>query len=76
MQYKATSPKDYLNQVPKERKEPLEKLRRTIKKNLPKMLILLKELPLFYGILSTFPKTSTVLLIAQPPEQNNVHSRM
>lgn len=36
MQYKATSPDDYLNQVPEERKAPMEKLRNTILKNLPK----------------------------------------
>lgn len=36
MQYKATSPEDYINQVPEERKETLKKLRKTIKDNLPK----------------------------------------
>ncbi|AUC86708.1 hypothetical protein CW731_10790 [Polaribacter sp. ALD11] len=36
MQYKATSPKDYITQVPVDRKETLEKLRKTIKENLPK----------------------------------------
>ena len=36
MQYKATSPEDYINQVPEERQETLKKLRKTINKNLPK----------------------------------------
>lgn len=35
MQYKATSPEDYIDQVPEERKNPLKKLRKTIKDNLP-----------------------------------------
>ena len=36
MHYKATSPKDYITQVPEDRKKTLEKLRKTIKENLPK----------------------------------------
>lgn len=36
MQYKANSPEDYINQVPKERQIALKKLRETINKNLPK----------------------------------------
>ena len=36
MQYKATSPEDYINQVPEERQETLKKLRKTIVENLPK----------------------------------------
>ena len=36
MQYKATSPADYISQVPEERKDTLKKLRKTIKDNLPK----------------------------------------
>ena len=36
MQYKATSPEDYINQVSKERKDALQKLSNTIKENLPK----------------------------------------
>lgn len=36
MQYEATSPEDYLSQIPEERKAPMEKLRATILKNLPK----------------------------------------
>ena len=36
MQYKATSPEDYINQVPEERKTFLNKLRKTINQNLPK----------------------------------------
>jgi uncharacterized protein YdhG (YjbR/CyaY superfamily) len=36
MQYKATSPEDYINQVPEERQDTLKKLRKTIKENLPK----------------------------------------
>ena len=34
MQYKATSPEDYINQVPEERQETLNKLRKVIKNNL------------------------------------------
>lgn len=36
MQYQATSPEDYISQVPKERQEALKKLRKVIKDNLPK----------------------------------------
>jgi len=36
MQYKASSPEDYINQVPIERQDILKKLRKTIKTNLPK----------------------------------------
>ena len=36
MQYKATSPEDYISQVPEERVATLNKLRKTIKDNLPK----------------------------------------
>jgi len=36
MQYKANSAEVYIDQVPEERKSTLEKLRKTIKKNLPK----------------------------------------
>ncbi|WP_299047799.1 DUF1801 domain-containing protein [uncultured Polaribacter sp.] len=36
MQYKASSPEDYINQVPEDRKETLKKLRNIIKDNLPK----------------------------------------
>lgn len=36
MQYQASSPEDYINQVPEERKDALKKLRKTIKDNLPK----------------------------------------
>lgn|SRR5690554_322589 len=35
MQYQANSPEDYIDQVPEERKAALEKLRKTIKDNLP-----------------------------------------
>ena len=35
MQYKANTPEDYINQVPEERKEVLQTLRKTIKDNLP-----------------------------------------
>lgn len=35
MQYDATSPEDYINQVPIERQETLKKLRKVIKDNLP-----------------------------------------
>lgn len=36
MQYDATSPEDYISQVPEERKVALEKLRHVINSNLPK----------------------------------------
>ena len=36
MQYKASSPEDYISQVPEERQDTLKKLRKTIKENLPK----------------------------------------
>ncbi|MTE26956.1 DUF1801 domain-containing protein [Winogradskyella ouciana] len=36
MQYDATSPEDYISQVPEERQEPLKKLRKVINDNLPK----------------------------------------
>ena len=35
MQYKANSPEEYINQVPQERQETLNKLRKIIKDNLP-----------------------------------------
>ncbi|MBC2844106.1 DUF1801 domain-containing protein [Winogradskyella flava] len=35
MQYDATSPEDYISQVPEERQEALKKLRNVIKENLP-----------------------------------------
>ncbi|MBT8267845.1 MAG: DUF1801 domain-containing protein [Bacteroidia bacterium] len=36
MQYKATTPEEYVAQIPEERKGPIEKLRQVINKNLPK----------------------------------------
>ncbi len=36
MNYKATSPEDYISQLPPERQEPISKLRVIISKNLPK----------------------------------------
>ncbi len=36
MQYKATSPEDYIKQVPEERQDALKKLRKVINDNLPK----------------------------------------
>ena len=36
MQYKATSPEDYISQVPEERQVTLKKLRKAINNNLPK----------------------------------------
>ena len=36
MQYKATSPEDYISQIPKEREEAMKKLRKVIQDNLPK----------------------------------------
>ena len=36
MQYHASSPEEYINQVPEERQDALKKLRKTINDNLPK----------------------------------------
>lgn len=36
MQYKASSPEDYISQIPEERQEAIKKLRQTILENLPK----------------------------------------
>lgn len=36
MQYKASSPDEYINQLPEDRQAPIKKLRKIIKKNLPK----------------------------------------
>ncbi|RIA10951.1 uncharacterized protein DUF1801 [Flavobacteriaceae bacterium MAR_2010_72] len=36
MQYKASSPEDYIEQVPEERQSTLKKMRKTINDNLPK----------------------------------------
>lgn len=36
MQYKATSPEDYIDQIPEERQETAKKLRKVINSNLPK----------------------------------------
>ncbi|MEZ4777919.1 MAG: DUF1801 domain-containing protein [Flavobacteriaceae bacterium] len=36
MQYKASTPEEYISQLPEDRKAPVEKLRQTILKNLPK----------------------------------------
>ncbi|MGB1312401.1 MAG: DUF1801 domain-containing protein [Bizionia paragorgiae] len=35
MQYKATTPEDYISQLPEDRKEPIKKLRQIILENLP-----------------------------------------
>jgi uncharacterized protein YdhG (YjbR/CyaY superfamily) len=35
MQYKAKNVEDYIRQLPEDRKEPMEKLRKTIKDNIP-----------------------------------------
>ena len=36
MQYKANTPEEYIAQIPEERKEPIKKLQKVIKENLPK----------------------------------------
>jgi uncharacterized protein YdhG (YjbR/CyaY superfamily) len=36
MMYKATSPEEYISQLPPDRKEAIERLRKTINENLPK----------------------------------------
>lgn len=35
MQYKANTPEEYIAQIPEERKEPIKKLQKVIKENLP-----------------------------------------
>tara|TARA_R110001632_G_scaffold140060_1_gene255897 strand:+ start:6692 stop:7150 length:459 start_codon:yes stop_codon:yes gene_type:complete len=47
MQYKATSPEEYINLLPEERKEPIKKLRQIILDNLPKGM----EEQMSYGML-------------------------
>ncbi len=47
MQYKATSPEDYMSQIPDDRKEPMKKLRQVILNNLPKGV----EETMSYGML-------------------------
>ena len=54
MQYQATSPEDYINQLPEERKAPIKKLDSLIKKHMPKGL----EAGLGYGMLAYYvPKS-------------------
>lgn len=55
MQYKATSPEDYISQVPEERQATLKKLRKTIKDNLPKGF----EEGIQYGMIGYFVPHST-----------------
>lgn len=50
MQYKANSPEEYISQVPQDRKNTLEKLRKTIKDNLPKGF----EEGIQYGMISYY----------------------
>jgi len=47
MQYKATSPEDYISQIPEDRKGPIKKLRQVILDNLPKGI----EETMNYGML-------------------------
>ncbi len=35
MQYEANSPEEYINQLPEERKEPISRIRKAIKQNIP-----------------------------------------
>lgn len=55
MQYKATSPEDYISQVPEERQSTLKKLRKTVKDNLPKGF----EEGIQYGMIGYFVPHST-----------------
>ncbi|CAM1367475.1 DUF1801 domain-containing protein [Tenacibaculum xiamenense] len=55
MKYEATSPEDYISQVPEERKDALEKLRKTIKENLPDGF----EEGIQYGMIGYFVPLST-----------------
>ena len=47
MQYKAVSPEDYINQLPEDRKAPINKLRQVILDNMPKGI----EEAMSYGML-------------------------
>ena len=47
MQYKAVSPEDYINQLPEDRKAPINKLRQVILDNMPKRI----EEAMSYGML-------------------------
>ena len=47
MQYEAKDVEDYIRQLPEDRKEPIEKIRKTIKDNLPKGF----EETLIYGMI-------------------------
>ncbi|MDT7831388.1 DUF1801 domain-containing protein [Flavobacteriaceae bacterium S356] len=47
MRYEATSPEDYINQLPEERQEPIKKIRQIILDNLPKGM----EEQMSYGML-------------------------
>lgn len=47
MRYEATSPEDYISQLPEERQEPIQKIRQIILKNLPKGM----EEQMSYGML-------------------------
>lgn len=54
MQYQATSPQDYISQLPEDRKAPVEKLHNLIKNNMPKGL----EAGIGYGMLAYYvPKS-------------------
>jgi hypothetical protein len=54
MQYKATSPEDYISQLPEDRQAPIKKLDSIIKKNMPKGL----EAGMGYGMLAYYvPKS-------------------
>ena len=54
MQYKASSPEDYIDQLPEERKAPMTKLHKLIKDNMPKGL----ESGMSYGMPAYFvPKS-------------------
>ncbi|NLC54355.1 MAG: DUF1801 domain-containing protein [Erysipelothrix sp.] len=55
MKYNAATVEDYINQLPKSRKEPIVKLRQTILKNLPKGF---KE-QILYGMISYVVPFST-----------------
>lgn len=48
MQYKANTPEEYISQIPNERKEAFERLRKVIKSNLPKGF----EEEMSYGMIS------------------------
>lgn len=57
MQYQATSPQDYINQLPEDRKEAVSKIRHKLKENLPEGFEegMLYKMPAFYVPHAVYP---------------------